>query len=132
MINITTQQGALNCRHGNYRTNFGSTAISPGYRGSSQPQERSFQNNNRFPTPSSISLPRPGFNPARLFRMSNCNAQSGDSLKNFANQNVTGLKTEGYPQTTGGRVCRVCRREAQFLCSRCRDVWYCSQECQVS
>ncbi|XP_013412504.1 uncharacterized protein LOC106175178 [Lingula anatina] len=27
-------------------------------------------------------------------------------------------------------VCAVCRREASFLCSGCKDSWYCSHECQ--
>lgn len=28
--------------------------------------------------------------------------------------------------------CKVCGDAAQFLCSGCRDIWYCSQKCQVS
>ena len=29
------------------------------------------------------------------------------------------------------RICKLCDKGAQFLCSRCRDAWYCSEECQV-
>lgn len=28
-------------------------------------------------------------------------------------------------------VCRVCGKVAVFLCSSCRRVWYCNQQCQV-
>ena len=27
--------------------------------------------------------------------------------------------------------CRSCQKEALFLCSGCRRVWYCSKQCQV-
>ena len=29
------------------------------------------------------------------------------------------------------RYCKICEKEAQFLCSGCRNSWYCSQKCQV-
>lgn len=30
------------------------------------------------------------------------------------------------------RYCKLCDKGAQFLCSGCRGIWYCSQECQLS
>jgi MYND finger. len=29
------------------------------------------------------------------------------------------------------RFCSICNKDAQYLCSGCRKVWYCSRECQV-
>lgn len=28
--------------------------------------------------------------------------------------------------------CNICSKDAQYLCSGCRKVWYCSPECQVN
>ena len=44
---------------------------------------------------------------------------------------------EGSNGGTGGnggeqkRFCSICSKDAQYLCSGCRKVWYCSQDCQV-
>ena len=29
------------------------------------------------------------------------------------------------------RFCHLCKNESQFICSACREAWYCSQKCQV-
>lgn len=34
--------------------------------------------------------------------------------------------------STEKRFCSICNKDAQYLCSGCRKVWYCSQECQVN
>ncbi|XP_066928477.1 uncharacterized protein [Clytia hemisphaerica] len=34
--------------------------------------------------------------------------------------------------STEKRFCSICNKDAQYLCSGCRKVWYCSQECQLS
>lgn len=30
------------------------------------------------------------------------------------------------------RFCNICNKDAQYLCSGCRNVWYCSQDCQLN
>ena len=35
------------------------------------------------------------------------------------------------PSVAKRRLCHRCSRLAFFLCSGCRNVWYCSQHCQV-
>ena len=35
------------------------------------------------------------------------------------------------PENNEKRFCKICEKEAQFLCSGCRRAWYCSQICQV-
>lgn len=40
----------------------------------------------------------------------------------------------GHGSSGGGptnSACRVCGKVAVFLCSSCRRVWYCNQQCQV-
>ncbi|XP_047137138.1 uncharacterized protein LOC101234493 isoform X1 [Hydra vulgaris] len=30
------------------------------------------------------------------------------------------------------RYCHLCKNESQFICSACREAWYCSQKCQLA
>lgn len=34
-------------------------------------------------------------------------------------------------EDTEKRHCKICSKDAQYLCSGCRKAWYCSQKCQV-
>ena len=42
----------------------------------------------------------------------------------YSNNNVEGL-IEGFK-------CGKCQKEAFKRCSKCKSIWYCSRECQVS
>ena len=49
------------------------------------------------------------------------------------NHHSVGDRHQRYSRTSSQQPrCLACGKDAQFVCSRCRSGWYCSERCQVS